>query len=288
MNRIALYTEVAEQSSAVVIARYSTSFGLACKLLAEPVRTHVENIYAFVRIADEIVDGAAAEAGLDTAEIEAALDAFEAQTYEALERGFSTNPVIHTFTQTARVAGFGRELIAPFFDSMRADISQREHTDESFDLYVYGSAEVVGLMCLAVFLTGESRTDAERETLVRGARALGAAFQKINFLRDLADDFETLGRSYFPGITVEQFDEGDKVRLIADIENDLLHSAQTIPLLPKSSRRAVILAQSLFTELTDRVRATPASELIHTRVSVPTITKARCAVSAVLGKAPQV
>lgn len=287
MNRIELYSSVATQSSRVIIANYSTSFGLACRLLDQPVRTHVENIYAFVRVADEIVDGAAFEAGLNATQIAQVLNELQHETNEALERGFSTNPVVHAFIQTARTADFGEELIEPFFASMRADISQTEHTPESFDAYVYGSAEVIGLMCLHVFLLGELRTDEEHETLVRGARALGAAFQKINFLRDLADDFETLGRSYFPNVTVENFTEADKTRLLADIDLDLANSAMTLPLLPKSSRRAVILAQSLFGELTDRIRSTPASKLIHTRVSVPTAVKARLAASATLGRMPK-
>jgi phytoene/squalene synthetase len=287
MNRIELYSDVSEKSSAVVIKLYSTSFALACRLLAEPVRTHVENIYAFVRVADEIVDGAAAESGLSVEEINTVLDELEQQTREALTRGFSTNPVVHAFARTANTVGFGDELIAPFFASMRADITQTEHTPESFDTYVYGSAEVIGLMCLHAFLLGETRTEAQRETMVRGARALGAAFQKINFLRDLADDFETLGRSYFPDVSVGQFDEADKARLLADIDNDLDLSAATLPLLPKSSRRAVALAQSLFTELTKRIRNTPASTLIHTRVSVPSAVKVRLATSAALGRTPK-
>jgi phytoene synthase len=287
MNRIELYSSVAQQSSGVVISNYSTSFGLACRLLDQPVRTHVENIYAFVRIADEIVDGAAAEAGLSALQIAEVLNEMQQQTNEALVLGFSTNPVVHAFVQTARTADFGEELIEPFFASMRADISQTAHTPESFDAYVYGSAEVVGLMCLQVFLIGQTPSDDERETLVRGARALGAAFQEINFLRDLADDFQTLGRSYFPNVTVDNFTEADKERLLADIDIDLAHSAQTIPLLPKSSRRAVILAQSLFGELTKRIRKTPASQLIHTRVSVPTAVKAKLATAAALGRMPK-
>lgn len=287
MNRIELYSDVSEQSSAVVIKRYSTSFALACRLLAEPVRTHVENIYAFVRVADEIVDGAAAESGLSTTEITELLDEMQQQTARALTHGFSTNPVIHAFVRTANTVGFGDELIAPFFASMRADISETVHTPESFDTYVYGSAEVIGLMCLHAFLLGETRTEAQRETMVRGARALGAAFQKINFLRDLADDFDSLGRSYFPGVTVEQFSEADKDRLVADIDQDLDLSAAVLPLLPISSRRAVSLAQSLFTELTERIRRTPAAELRQTRVSVPSTVKTRLALSAVLGRTPK-
>lgn len=287
MSRLSLYGRVAERASSVVIAEYSTSFGLATKLLAEPVRTHVENIYAYVRIADEIVDGAGAESGLPADRLGEALDAFEAQTTQALADGFSTNPVIHAFVLTANTVGFGNELITPFISSMRADLTETVHTPESFTAYVYGSAEVIGLMCLHAFLLGETRTDTERETMVRGARALGAAFQKINFLRDLSDDYESLGRSYFPGVAIDEFSEADKTRLLDDIDNDLDLSAATLPLLPKSSRRAVALAQSLFTELTERIRKTPASQLLRARVSVPTATKAKLALEAYLGKVPK-
>lgn len=287
MTRADLYIDVAQRASAVVIERYSTSFGLACKLLAEPIRTHVHNIYAFVRVADEIVDGVGAESGLDEAQTRHELDALEAQTREALASGFSTNLVVQAFVHTARTVHFGDELIAPFFASMRADIDQAEHTQESFDLYVYGSAEVVGLMCLQAFLIDTPVTSEQHKAMVEGARALGAAFQKINFLRDLADDFNTLGRSYFPNVTVENFTEENKDRLLSDIENDLRVSATVLPMLPKTSRRAVALAQSLFDELTKRVAATPAKELIHRRVSVPNSVKAKLAASAVLGRVPK-
>jgi phytoene/squalene synthetase len=287
MSRLSLYGRVAERASSVVIAEYSTSFGLATKLLAEPVRTHVENIYAYVRIADEIVDGAGAESGLPADRLGEALDAFEAQTTQALADGFSTNPVIHAFVLTANTVGFGNELITPFISSMRADLTETVHTPESFSEYVYGSAEVIGLMCLHAFLLGETRTETERETMVRGARALGAAFQKINFLRDLSDDYESLGRSYFPGVAIDEFSEADKTRLLDDIDRDLDFSAATLPLLPKSSRRAVALAQSLFTELTERIRKTPASQLLRARVSVPAATKAKLALEAYLGKVPK-
>ena len=287
MNRETLYTSVSRRASAVVIAEYSTSFGLACRLLAEPVRTHVENIYAYVRVADEIVDGAGAQAGLALPALEKLLDEFEQQTYECLSLDFSTNPIIHSFVKTANTVGFGEELIRPFISSMRADLTETEHTPESFNSYVYGSAEVIGLMCLHAFLLGEERTELQQDQMKQGAQALGAAFQKINFLRDLADDFDSLGRSYFPGITVEQFNEAEKVELLADIDRDLEVSARALPLLPKSSRRAVGLAQTLFTELSARIAKTPAVELRHTRVSVPSAVKARLAAQALIGKLPR-
>ena len=165
------------------------------------------------------------------------------------------------------------------------DLSQKQHDQASFDTYVYGSAEVVGLMCLRAFLLGEPVTDLPRfET---GARALGAAFQKVNFLRDLAADFETLGRSYFPDVDVHTFDEATKNRLLDDIDADLAVSASVVPDLPRSSRRAVALAQSLFAELSTRLRATPADQLVRARVRVPNSVKARLALAAAVSGSGQ-
>jgi len=285
MSRARLYDSVAEETASIVINRYSTSFALASRLLGPGVRQHVENIYALVRVADEIVDGAGAEAGLTLLETGQALNALEAETELAIEIGFSTNLVVHAFALTARESGFGSELTKPFFDSMRADLTETEHDQASFDRYVYGSAEVVGLMCLRAFVQGETVDDLPG--LETGARALGAAFQKVNFLRDLAADFDALGRSYFPGVNVETFTEEEKTRLLDDIDADLAVSAAVLPRLPRSSRRAVALAQSLFAELSRRLRATPAATLRTTRVRVPNPVKARLAVAAASGRLPQ-
>ncbi|MBX3100430.1 MAG: phytoene/squalene synthase family protein [Salinibacterium sp.] len=273
--RPALYDRVAEETASIVIQRYSTSFGLASRLLGPSVRQHVENIYALVRIADEIVDGGA---DIDTIQAARALNDLEAETETAISTGFSANLVVHAFALTARDVSFGTELTAPFFESMRTDLTQTQHDQASFDKYVYGSAEVVGLMCLRAFLVDDPVTDLPRfET---GARALGAAFQKVNFLRDLSADFVTLGRSYFPDVAIDSFDEETKARLLDDIDADLAVSGAVVPDLPRSSRRAVALAQSLFAELSSRLRATPASELVRARVRVPNPVKARLALAA--------
>ncbi|MCJ1698946.1 phytoene desaturase family protein [Rathayibacter festucae] len=278
-----LYDRVAHEASAQVIRRYSTSFGLATRLLGAGVRERVEDVYALVRVADEIVDGVAEEAHLDRAAVEESLDAFEAETERALASGYSANLVIHAFVRTARATGFGTELTAPFFASMRADLRETVHTPESFESYVYGSAEVVGLMCLHVFLAAPDAglvSPAARERLVAGARRLGSAFQKVNFLRDLAADVDGLGRSYFPGVDPRAFSETDKAALLADLDDDLAAAGAILPELPRSSRRAVLLAHSLFAALADRIRATPAEELLRARVSVPTATKAALAARA--------
>ena len=287
LTRLSLYDRVADEIAGRVIRRYSTSFALASKLLEPRVRQHVENIYALVRVADEIVDGGVAEAGLDSSAAGTYLDEFEAETHRAMATGYSTNLVVHAFARTAREVGFGEELTAPFFHSMRMDLTDTEHDQESFELYVYGSAEVVGLMCLRAVLQDQPISDQQNERMVRGARALGAAFQKVNFLRDLAADVETLGRSYFPGVRVDQFTEQEKHRLLDDIDADLRVSAAVIPDLPAGSRRAVALAQSLFQELATRIRKTPADTLIRARISVPTAVKARLLAEAAAGRTPR-
>jgi phytoene/squalene synthetase len=287
MMRAKLYDRVAEETASVVIRRYSTSFGLASRLLEPAVRQHINNIYALVRLADEIVDGAASAAGLSTVDVARQLNELERETEFAMNKGYSANLVVHAFAITAREADFGAELAEPFFESMRTDLARTVHDHASFDRYVYGSAEVVGLMCLRAFLIGVGRTPAEVEKLEAGARALGAAFQKINFLRDLGADFGSLGRSYFPGIEVHSFTEAEKTRLLDDIDEDLRMSTAAVPLLPTGSRRGVALAHGLFADLAARLRATPASRLVDGRVRVPNPVKLRIAAGAALGRVPR-
>lgn len=283
--RLAVYDAAADDAAARVIGRYSTSFGLASRLLHRDVRPLVANIYALVRVADEIVDGAATEAGLSVEAAGMRLNEYETETERAMSTGFSTDLVIHAFGRTARRAGFGSELTAPFFASMRMDLVQAEHDRESFDRYVHGSAEVVGLMCLRVFVAGEPDPARAYDALAPGARALGAAFQKVNFLRDLAGDFRVLGRSYFPDLDHSTFTDERKHAILDDIDADLAVSAASAPSLPANARCAVSLAQSLYTELSARLRTVPAAQLLVTRVSVPSGVKARLAAAAMLGVA---
>ena len=277
------YDCVAEGSSALVIAKYSSSFGIASRLLAEPVRTQVRNLYALVRVADEIVDNPYPALGARPRE--QMLTALHEDVRQALRTGWSANLVVHAFARTAVACGITDDVIDPFFASMRMDLEVREHTPESFERYVYGSAEVVGLMCLRAFLADDSegyrRGDYDR--LAPGARRLGAAFQKLNFLRDLAEDHDALGRSYFPGLDPDRLTDADRDRILDDIDADLDAAAAVIPELPASSRRAVQVAHATFAELGCRLRATPATRIRHTRVRVPDPVKLRLVAASFYG-----
>ncbi len=279
-----LYDVVAEGASAEVIGHYSSSFGLASRLLAEPVRTQVRNIYALVRVADEIVDNPDPGLGpLPRAEMLAGL---QDDLRHAMQHGYSANLVVHAFARTARSVGIEDAIVAPFFDSMRMDIDTTAHTPESFARYVHGSAEVVGLMCLRAFLAAPDAPrgrSAGYDALAPGAQRLGAAFQKLNFIRDLAEDHDVLRRDYFPGLSADRFCDADRDRILDDIDADLDAAAAVIPALPASSRRAVRAAHATFTELGTRLRRTPAVEIRRSRVRVPTGVKLRIAAGALTG-----
>jgi phytoene synthase len=271
------YSDAASRSAGVVISRYSTSFGMACRLLGASARRDVENIYALVRVADEAVDGAAAAAGLDAAAVGEQLDRLERETESAMASGYSTNMVVHAFARTARGRGIGTDLTRPFFASMRADLSVTAHSDASLQEYIYGSAEVVGLMCLRVFQTMPGAVRGHDAEMAAAARRLGAAFQKVNFLRDLAADGLELGRSYFPGADPSRFDDATKTLLIADIREDLAAAREGIRLLAPGARRAVSLAHGLFEALVDRLERVPAEQLLTRRVRVAAPEKAAIA-----------
>jgi 15-cis-phytoene synthase len=286
-----LYDSVSEGSASVVIRQYSSSFGLASRLLAEPVRTQVRNVYALVRVADEIVDNPDPDLGPEPRET--MLTWLHDDVRHALRTGYSGNLVVHAFARTAIRCGITEELVDPFFASMRMDLATTVHTAESVDRYIYGSAEVVGLMCLRVFLAGEAadgRVDAtalsrgrDYDRLAPGARRLGAAFQKLNFLRDLAEDHDALGRCYFPELDVERFCDADRDRILDDVAADLDAAADVVPELPTSSRRAVRVAHATFSELAARLRSTPAAEIRRTRIRVPTAVKLRLVAGALSG-----
>lgn len=259
---LALYDRTAQAAAATVIRRYSTSFGFGARLLPGAMREHIESIYAMVRVADEIVDTYRAE---DAARV---LDDFEAAVDDAVRRGFSANILAHAFAATARAVGIDHEQIKPFFTSMRMDLDHTEHDRASFDIYVFGSAEVVGEMCLAVFAntaTGPRPLDA---TARIGARRLGAAYQKINFLRDLAVDDGDLGRSYFPGVTAASLTDAELSALVEECEADIAAARACLPVLPRRAAIAVRTTIDIYERLLHQIRRTPARELVTRRVRV--------------------
>ncbi|WP_047240646.1 phytoene/squalene synthase family protein [Corynebacterium epidermidicanis] len=249
-------------ASAQIIEHYSTSFALASHALPPRMRTDIRNLYAMVRIADEIVDGVAEGAGLSPRQAEEILTRFHAEVHEAIRTGFSTNPVLHSFATTARHCQLNPEHIDAFFASMRADISPAQHTEESLSKYIYGSAEVIGLMCLAIFTADHPLSPRVHANCDLGAKALGRAFQKINFLRDYHIDSTALGRQYI-SLTPES-----KATFIAGIRRDLSVAYRSLGNLPLSARTGVLSAYLLFSELTDLLDAASISEIEHTRVRV--------------------
>ena len=280
------FTQTAERAANQVIEAYSTSFGLATRMLGPRHRQHVRNIYALVRVADELVDGMTAEAGLTPPQQLETLELFIAETQRAVRLGCSSDLVIHAFAHTARQAAIDESLTTPFFDSMRTDLhSAAADTTElaRFDAgahadYVYGSAEVVGLMCLRVFMRDSSHDAQTLGILEHGAKRLGAAFQNINFLRDLADDTERLGRSYLG--TADRLTDGDRLHWVQTIRDQLADASAVIPLLPRDARAAVRSALALFESLTDRVESSSIEELYRRRVRVPNPVKAGLAARA--------
>jgi phytoene/squalene synthetase len=273
---LALYNRTADDAAATVIRAYSTSFGMASRLLGRRVRGHVRNIYALVRVADEVVDGPAEEAGLDAAERAHLLDDLEQSVAAAMDRGYSADLIVHAFARTARDCGIGADLTAPFFASMRTDLTTAVHDAASHDAYVYGSAEVVGLMCLAAFRNaGRRRPVLADPDLTDAARALGRAFQDVNFLRDRDDDATRLGRDY-----LDAADESGRAAVLDRVDADLARAAGAVHRLPPDCRRAVIAAHHLFAELTVRLRAAPPGTR---RVRVPGAVKAAIVLRATVG-----
>lgn len=254
------YEHIACQAARQLTEAYSTSFSLASRLFAKDIRPHVYNIYGLVRIADEIVD---TYRGPDAGQL---LEDLERETYGAIDRGYSANVIVQAFVLTARKFHIGHQLIKPFFDSMRSDLSPRGFDRRTYQTYIYGSAEVVGLMCLRVFTAGDDKAYAE---LAPGARALGSAFQKVNFLRDLGDDNATLGRAYFPELQQQTLDEASKRLIIADIDKDFTLAAPYVKRLPVSARPAVEASYRYYQELLDALRAAPAETISRSRIRVP-------------------
>jgi phytoene/squalene synthetase len=260
MSSFELYNQVTADASKQTTLKYSSSFSLAIKLLHADLRQPIYDIYGLVRFADEIVD---TFHNFDKA---ALLDQFKKDTYTAIEQGVSLNPILHRFQLTFRKYNIGYELVDAFFKSMEMDLSKQQYDAEAYQTYIYGSAEVVGLMCLHIFCDGDKTT---YEQLKPSAQRLGSAFQKVNFLRDIKADYEGLERMYFPNCDFSNFKAEDKQQIEADIQADFSAALDGIKALPMKARFGVYVAFKYYYTLYKKIKKTEHHSILKMRIRIP-------------------
>jgi phytoene/squalene synthetase len=268
---IHLFHRVARECSRITTNTYSTSFSTAIKLLNKDLQSPIYNIYGFVRFADEIVDT------FHDYNKALLLHQFKKETYDAIERGLSLNPILHSFQATVNEFAIDHELIEAFFRSMEMDLLQRRYDEQGYADYIYGSAEVVGLMCLYIFCEGNK---ALYQKLKPYARSLGAAFQKVNFLRDVKADYELLNRTYFPGVDFNNFTPGMKKKVEEDIAKDFQHAYQGILQLPWKARFGVYVAYKYYLSLFKKIKKVQPARIMQYRIRIPHYSKAMILVRA--------
>lgn len=259
-----LYTKTTLECSKLITEHYSTSFTLGIKTLDKDFHLPIYAIYGFVRYADEIVD---TFHGFDKKSL---LARFKADTYTAIEEGVSLNPVLHSFQLIVNKYKIDHELIEAFLHSMEMDLYFADYNQDGYEEYIYGSAEVVGLMCLRVFCEGNSE---QYDALKADAKRLGSAFQKVNFLRDIKSDFQERGRTYFPDVDFQNFTLADKKAIEDDIQADFDAALRGILALPKGAKGGVYLAYKYYLRLFDKIKNCPASKIQNERIRVPDIQK---------------
>jgi phytoene/squalene synthetase len=254
-----IFDTLSHQFAKRTTKRYSTSFSMGIRLLAPELRQPIYDIYGFVRFADEIVDS------FHGFNKEKLLNDFRNQTWDAIENKISLNPILNAFQKTVNDYNIDHELIDTFLKSMEMDLDFSSYSQKEYEVYILGSAEVVGLMCLKIFVFGDEN---EYNKLKFFAMKLGSAFQKINFLRDLKDDYNTLGRTYFPGIDMSEFNNEVKKQIECDIEKDFQLGYEGILKLPKKSRFGVYLAYIYYFKLFHKIKQLPAEVILHERVRI--------------------
>lgn len=260
----ALFDSISASCSKNITQQYSTSFSIGIRFLGARYQKAIYNIYGYVRVADEIVD---TFHGYDKATL---LQEFRLETDKAIVRGISTNPVLNAFQETVKEYNIPLELIDLFLNSMEMDLSKQNYTQEQYEKYILGSAEVVGLMCLKVFVKGD---ESHYEELKPYAMKLGAAFQKINFLRDLQADYQDLGRMYFPDVNLAEFNDLAKIQINKEIEHDFKEGFKGIKLLPRESRLGVYIAYVYYYQLFKKIKNTPAHLMLKNRIRIPNLNK---------------
>lgn len=261
---IKLYQKTSIDCSTIITKKYSTSFSFGIKMLAKRHQNPIYAIYGYVRVADEIVD---TFHGFDKKSL---LDEFERDTWLAIERKISTNPVLESFQKVVNDYQIDRKLISAFLESMKMDLYNTEHDSKSYEEYIYGSAEVVGLMCLRIFCNGDTKL---YEELKGHAKSLGAAFQKVNFLRDMNDDFSDKGRVYFPNVNLGKFDFHLKKNIENDIQKDFDDALIGIKKLPKDSRIGVYVAYKYYIKLFKKIKSTKVEKILKTRIRINNVRK---------------
>ncbi|MDP5082329.1 MAG: phytoene/squalene synthase family protein [Winogradskyella sp.] len=260
-----IFDTVSNECSKLVTNAYSTSFSMATKMLSESIRQDIYNIYGFVRFADEIVDT------FHEYDKEKLFKSFEANLEDALVDKISLNPILNSFQKTYHNYGIDKHLVDSFMNSMRLDLHKKDYlTEQEYSDYIYGSADVVGLMCLKVFVNGDNE---KYEDLKDSAMSLGSAFQKVNFLRDLKADFDDLSRTYFPNTDLNELNEMSKQAIISDIENDFTKGLEGIKRLPLEAKFGVFMAYRYYNKLLDKLKKTPALKIKSTRIRVPNYRK---------------
>ena len=260
-----LFDTVSQECSKIVTNTYSTSFSMATKMLSQSIRQDIYNIYGFVRFADEIVDT------FHDYNKKKLFENFEIDLENALTDKISLNPILNSFQHTYHQYGIDKDLVDAFMKSMRLDLHKKDYlTEQEYKEYIYGSADVVGLMCLKVFVKGDNE---KYESLKDSAMSLGSAFQKVNFLRDLKADFEELNRTYFPNTDLNHLDEESKQAIINDIEQDFEAGLAGIRQLPIEARFGVFMAYRYYSKLLEKLKKTPALDIKSTRIRVPNYKK---------------
>lgn len=254
-----LFDSVSFKCSEITTTSYSTSFSFGIKALDKTLHTHIYNIYGFVRFADEIVDS------FHDFQKEELLIEFKEETHKAIKQKISLNPILNSFQHTVNLYNIDLDLIDTFLDSMEMDLKPHLYDEDKYDKYILGSAQVVGLMCLKVFIDGNKKQFIELKPY---AMSLGSAFQKINFLRDIKADFEKLGRTYFPNVDMTKFNIQDKKSIEIDIKNDFTHALVGIKKLPKKSRSGVYLAYIYYFKLFEKIKGLSPEKIFSDRIRI--------------------
>ena len=269
----AIFDKVSNDCSEITTKAYSTSFSLGIKILDKSLHNPIYGIYGFVRFADEIVDS------FHNYNKKELFNKYKSDTYLGIKNKISLNPIINSFQEVVNKFEIGHSLIESFLDSMEMDLEDQNYDENTYKKYILGSAEVVGLMCLTIFVNGDQNKYNELKPY---AMKLGSAFQKINFLRDANDDYKTLGRTYFPEVNMENFNKSDKLKIENEIENEFTEGLKGIRMLPNTSKGGVYLAYKYYYNLFKKIKKIPAQQILEKRTRISNLRKFTILISSMI------